>query len=145
MTEERKLTSEEYWKEFVPAAGMVLIAKDQGSNKIGSIHLPGGVQSRQVQWASTGVIQKTSPMNPDEKHDKLLAMLYRVGDCVGFTNTVPIQAPVRPHYSFNNKDNKPDSSVLVHVSDILGVLEKEEGDVDKRLDQIEGYMHDSDA
>jgi len=145
MTEERKITSEEYWDEFVPAAGMVLISKDQGAAKVGSLHIPRDAKDRQVTWASTGVIKKVSPMLPDENQDAILAMLYGVGDCVGFTNTVPIQAPTRPHYGFNNKDGTKDSSVLVHVSDILGVLEKEKGQVEAKLAKVVKERFDRDS
>ena len=99
-----------------------MILKDTMSETYGKLILPKNVTNNSSRWASTGIITKKSIIQPFDIHDRYLMKIYQVGDIVAFNPTTPIVAPIRPDWDFANADNEKDSSMLIHVADIVEIL-----------------------
>ena len=61
---QKKISSEEYYKSFIPAPGFILIKKDEGNEMYGNVMIPKSVRERQVIWSSTGIIVAKSLIPP---------------------------------------------------------------------------------
>ena len=120
--ERRYITSKEYQKTVIPAAGLVLIEKDGISEHYGDILLTKATVQRTLQHAATGIIAAISPFRAESEQDNYLCSIYKVGDRVGVNSTTPLIAPAPPYWYFKNNDDTQDGHYLIHIADLLGVI-----------------------
>lgn len=135
-----RLTSEEFIGRCIPKAGYVIIERDNVPKKMGLIHLANETLEKGGKWAATGIIREISPIPPESEHDKLLWGLYNVGDRVGFDATIPFMAPLPAFWRIENIDNKPDSSVTLHVADILGWVMNSKEEKKEKMKRIVAFV-----
>ena len=134
--EQTIITSPQYWKQYVPGPGFLLIDKDPSPDKSGGIYIPPTAKNLATKYSATGVIRAVSPFKANDDHDQYLSAIYREGDRVGFSATVPITSPVPPTYKFENPNREQDRSVIIHVADVIGVLCETEEQKKEFLDRF---------
>ncbi len=117
-----KITSVEYQKQNMPGPGMLLIQKDNISERRGQIVLPRSAIEQSLKWAPTGVIVAMSRFQGEDDFEAYLSRTYKVGDRVGFSSSVPFVAPAPPDYQFENPNRANDGSVMIHIKDVICVI-----------------------
>ena len=116
-------TEIQYKQDYIPCGAWVLIEKDQTPDKVGSIYIPEQTKGKNVQWTSTGTIISKSPWTKfQDEWDEYLYGIYKVGDRVGFSNTVPMLSPAPPFYTFEKHKTEDARYVTLHVTDIICIL-----------------------
>lgn len=135
--EKVQLTSDDFVLQYVPGPGFLLIQKDNIGEKHGSLFVPRSALQKQAKWSSTGKIVARSPFRCNEDYDDYLMSVYRVGDRVGFSSTVPHMAPAPPYYEFVNEDN----SVVIHCADIIGIVCDTPDKYHQFLQRVESVSH----
>lgn len=120
--EKRTITSKEYAQLFTPAHGYVLILKDGLDAKYGSLYLSRQVIDRAKAASGTGIIMALSPFKSETEHENYLMQTYKVGQRVCFSSMTPHLAPAPPSFQFKNDDDEVDASVVIKLSDVIGVL-----------------------
>lgn len=122
MSRERKLVKlNTVIERYVPAAGYVLIVKDQINDKWGQIYLSKNTANRMQHYGMIGRIAKKSPHTPTDQDDQVIQDRYKEGDLVGFATTTPLDAPIPPWYQLD--EDERNAILTLHVADIVNVFE----------------------
>ena len=122
-TRSEKKTENQFRHDYIPCGAWILVEKDSPPKQVGKILIPDRVREKTTNWTSTGLIVSKSPWKKlqDEWEDYVYP-LYRVGDRIGFSATVPLMAPMPPCYIFEKEKTDDARYITLHITDVLCIL-----------------------
>ena len=120
----KDITVEEFTKEIFLTAGFVMIQKDTVNKMQRGLYILETMREGAQKVSSTGIIIAKSVIPCQEKYDRFIFELYKIGDRVGFDSMVPHLSPIPPTYKIvqGGQEEDPIKLVIMHATDILALI-----------------------